>query len=105
MSSDAYDPQDSSAAESAAAQAAAEDAAAAEEAARQAAIVANTPYLQIQVLKPDMTWTNPIIGDDYVPVSYTHLTSICISFRARTPAFAVRQDSGTVSPSAHFTSA
>lgn len=78
VSSDAYDPQDSSAAESAAAQAAAEDAAAAEEAARQAAIVANTPYLQIQVLKPDMTWTNPIIGDDYVQTDNAGFRSLCI---------------------------
>ena len=34
---------------------------AAEEAARQAS--ANTPFLQIQVLRPDTTWTDPVIGD------------------------------------------
>ena len=34
---------------------------AAEEAARQAA--ANTPYVQIQVLRPDTTWTDPVVGD------------------------------------------
>ena len=34
---------------------------AAEEAARHAS--ANTPFVQIQVLRPDTTWTDPVIGD------------------------------------------
>jgi len=33
-----------------------------EEAARQA-VIANTPYVQIQVLRPDTTWTDPVVGD------------------------------------------
>lgn len=59
------------------AQAAAEQAAAAEEAAMQAAIVANTPYLQIQVLRPDMVWTDPVIGDTPV-ASEGGFRSVCI---------------------------
>ena len=72
------DGQDVSVAEEDAAQAAAEAAAAAEEAARQAAIIANTPYLQIQVLTPDMQWTNPVIGDDFVQTGDQGFLSMCI---------------------------
>ena len=64
--------------EQAAAQAAAEQAAAAEEAAKQAAVTANTPYLQIQVLRPDMTWTDPVVGDGYVDTQNNGFKSICI---------------------------
>lgn len=59
------------------AQAAAEQAAAAEEAAMQAAIIANTPYLQIQVLRPDTTWSEPVIGDTPV-ASEGGFRSLCI---------------------------
>lgn len=64
-------------ADAAAAQAEAEKKAAAEEAAMQAAIVANTPYLQIQVLRPDTTWTDPVIGDAPV-TSQGGFRSLCI---------------------------
>ena len=46
------------------AEAAAADQFAAEEAARQAS--ANTPFLTIQVIRPDTTWTDPVIGDTTV---------------------------------------
>lgn len=64
-------------ADAAAAQKAAAEQAAAEEAAMQAAIVANTPYLQIQVLRPDTTWTDPVIGDAPV-TSEGGFRSLCI---------------------------
>lgn len=46
-----------------------------EEAARQAA--ANTPYLQIQVLRPNTTWTDPVVGDTPV-VAEEGFRSLCI---------------------------
>lgn len=64
-------------AEAAAAQKAAEEAAAAEAAALQAAITSNTPYLQLQVLRPDTTWTDPVIGDSAVGAE-TGFRSLCI---------------------------
>lgn len=64
-------------ADAAADKAAAEKKAAAEEAAMQAAIVANTPYLQIQVLRPDTTWTDAVIGDAPV-TSEGGFRSLCI---------------------------
>lgn len=55
--------QDAADAAQGSAEAAAAESFAAEEAAHQASVVANTPYLQIQALRPDTTWTDPVIGD------------------------------------------
>ena len=59
------------------AEAAAAESFAAQEAARQASVIANTPYVQIQVLRPDTTWTEPVIGDTPV-VAESGFRSLCI---------------------------
>ena len=59
------------------AEAAAAESFAAQEAARQASVIANTPYVQIQVLRPDTTWTEPVIGDTPA-VAESGFRSLCI---------------------------
>lgn len=57
---------------------AAEEAAAQEEAARQAALNSSTPYLQVQVLTPDMNWTAPVVDDSYIQTGGAGFRSMCI---------------------------